>query len=134
MTNSINEAVAAGRVLHGRTPETEGSAFEGVFLELSGTEQSGIFVGSFDGMSAWERHRGGDELVQAIAGAATLSLLQPSGDVEEIALSAGTAVIVPQGVWHRFTAPEGVTLMTMTPRHPATDHHRAATPPNAVGL
>jgi hypothetical protein len=28
--------------------------------------------------------------------------------------------IVPQGVWHRFEVPEGITLMTVTPQ--PTDH------------
>jgi hypothetical protein len=28
--------------------------------------------------------------------------------------------IVPQGIWHRFDAPEGVTMMTVTPQ--PTDH------------
>jgi mannose-6-phosphate isomerase-like protein (cupin superfamily) len=32
------------------------------------------------------------------------------------ALKAGTVVIVPQGAWHRFEAPEGVSLMTTTPQ------------------
>lgn len=131
MTSSIREAVGAGRTLHGRTPQTEGSAFDGVFIALPGTDQSGLFVGSFDGTSAWERHRGGDELVQVIAGTTTLSLLQPSGEIEDIILSQEMAVVVPQGVWHRFIAPQGVTLMTMTPRNPPTDHHRSHTPPTA---
>jgi len=28
--------------------------------------------------------------------------------------------IVPQGAWHRFSSPRGVTLMTVTPQ--PTDH------------
>lgn len=33
-----------------------------------------------------------------------------------LALKAGMAVIVPQGTWHRFEAPDGVTLVTATPQ------------------
>jgi hypothetical protein len=36
------------------------------------------------------------------------------------ALQAGMAVIVPQGAWHCFAAPDGVSLMTTT--HPPTQH------------
>jgi mannose-6-phosphate isomerase-like protein (cupin superfamily) len=32
------------------------------------------------------------------------------------ALKAGMAVIVPQGAWHRFAAPDAVSLMTTTPQ------------------
>ncbi|MGH7116850.1 MAG: hypothetical protein ACREE9_20435, partial [Stellaceae bacterium] len=32
------------------------------------------------------------------------------------ALKAGMVVIVPRGKWHRFEAPDGVSLMTTTPQ------------------
>ncbi len=35
-------------------------------------------------------------------------------------LKAGMLVIVPQGLWHRFEAPDGVCLMTATPK--PTEH------------
>jgi mannose-6-phosphate isomerase-like protein (cupin superfamily) len=36
------------------------------------------------------------------------------------ALKAGMVVVVPQGAWHRFEAPHGVSLMTTTPQ--PTEH------------
>ena len=33
---------------------------------------------------------------------------------------AGMLVIVPQGAWHRFESPDGVCLMTATPK--PTEH------------
>ena len=36
------------------------------------------------------------------------------------AVSAGMIVIVPQGTWHRFHSPGGVSLMTATPK--PTEH------------
>jgi mannose-6-phosphate isomerase-like protein (cupin superfamily) len=39
---------------------------------------------------------------------------------QSLALTAGMIVIVPQGVWHHFDAPDGVTLLTATPQ--PTEH------------
>jgi mannose-6-phosphate isomerase-like protein (cupin superfamily) len=61
--------------------------------------------------------------VEVVAGAATLHLLTDDGP-QSLALSAGTMVIVPRGVWHRFKSPDGVTLITATPQpidHPVID-------------
>jgi hypothetical protein len=38
-----------------------------------------------------------------------------SGGPDHLTLGAGALVIVPQGVWHRDNAPEGVTVLYMTP-------------------
>ena len=62
---------------------------------------------------------GGDELVQIVDGSATLYLMAEDGP-KSFALSAGMMVIVPQGTWHRFHAPEGVTVVTATPK--PTEH------------
>jgi mannose-6-phosphate isomerase-like protein (cupin superfamily) len=35
-------------------------------------------------------------------------------------LTAGMTVVVPQGAWHRFHAPNGVSIVTATPR--PTEH------------
>jgi mannose-6-phosphate isomerase-like protein (cupin superfamily) len=71
------------------------------------------------GDSAWERHPQGDELVQIVDGATTIDLITAEGK-RTLPLRAGMAVIVPQGAWHRFHAPDGVTLMTATPQ--PTEH------------
>ena len=41
-------------------------------------------------------------------------------------MTAGMIVVVPQGLWHRFNAPDGVTVMTATPQ--PTDHTFAEDP------
>lgn len=131
MMKKIPDVVADGKALTGRTPQTPAEAFDGVFAELSGTDASGVFVGSFDGTSAWERHPGGDEFVQIIGGAAVLSLLHEDGRLEELALEAGHALVVPQGAWHRFDSRTGVTVLTMTPRVPPTEHLQQVGPPGS---
>ena len=59
-------------------------------------------------------HRGGDELVRIVEGIATLQLLGDGGS-QSFALHTGMIAVTPQGTWHRFHSPEGVTLMTATP-------------------
>ena len=66
-----------------------------------------------------ERHPNGDELVQIVDGSATLHTMTADGP-KSYAVSAGMTVIVPQGTWHRFRSPEGVSLVTATPK--PTEH------------
>ena len=56
-----------------------------------------------------------DEIVQMIDGTTTLHLVS-DGRLEAFNLSAGTFLIIPQGVWHRFESADGVSLMTATPQ------------------
>ena len=45
---------------------------------------------------------------------------------QSFAMTAGMLIVVPQGHWHRFHAPDGVTVLTATPQ--PTDHTAAADP------
>jgi len=53
--------------------------------------------------------------VQVVDGATTFHLMTDDGP-QSHELKTGTIVIVPQGAWHRFEAPDGVSLMTTTPQ------------------
>ncbi|HEV3347090.1 MAG TPA: hypothetical protein VHC93_08370, partial [Methylomirabilota bacterium] len=61
-------------------------------------------------------------------GAATLTIMTDDGP-QAFALSAGMLIVVPQGHWHRFDAPEGVTVLSATPQ--PTEHTAAADPRDA---
>jgi mannose-6-phosphate isomerase-like protein (cupin superfamily) len=115
----LNAKLAKLTMLRGRTPQTTRAEREGTAAQLAPYRDGAIFTGKFSGKGAWERHRNGDELVQIIDGAATLYLASGDGP-QPVTLSAGMIAIVPQGTWHRFESPEGVTLMTATPQ--PTDH------------
>ncbi|MEM7226418.1 MAG: cupin domain-containing protein [Pseudomonadota bacterium] len=120
------ETELAGRpVLRDRGPETTPEEAAAAFARLAEFRDGALFAGSFQGQSPWERHGSGDELVQILKGTATLTILSDDGS-DELALSAGMLVVVPQGCWHRFNAPEGVTLLTATPL--PTDHTDAEDP------
>ena len=115
----LNAELAKLTMLCGRTPQTTRAEREGTAASLAPYRDGHIFSGKFTGEGAWERHRNGDEIVQIIDGGATLHLMMDDGP-QSVALKAGMMAIVPQGAWHRFVSPEGVTLITATPQ--PTDH------------
>ena len=108
-------------MLRGRTPQTTETARKGsgAFATLAPFRDGNIFSAKFAGDGAWERHPNGDELVQIVDGSATLHIMTEDGP-KSFAVSAGMMVIMPQGTWHRFHAPEGVSLLTATPK--PTEH------------
>jgi quercetin dioxygenase-like cupin family protein len=122
---NIEAALAALPVLSGRSPDTPEEQVAAAFATLATFGQGALFAGSFSGESQWERHPMGDEIVQVLAGATTLTILMDDGP-QALALSAGMLTVVPQGRWHRFDAPDGVTVLTATPR--PTELSRAPDP------
>ncbi|MBT3372402.1 MAG: cupin domain-containing protein [Rhodospirillaceae bacterium] len=126
MTMAINlDAALAEKTtfLEGRTRHTDTT---GYFARLADYRDGGVFAAGFSGTSQWERHPNGDEIVQILKGNVRLTLRTAEGD-EKLDLEAGMIVIVPQGCWHQFHAPDGVTLMTTTPQ--PTEHITDAEPP-----
>ena len=120
------EAELAGLpVLRNRGPETTEDEAAAAFATLAAFREGGIFAGSFEGESPWERHTQGDELVQILAGETKLTILTDEGP-QVLEMKAGMLTVVPQGCWHRFDAPDGVTVLTATPQ--PTDHSTAEDP------
>lgn len=111
---NISAEVASKPVLKNRTPKTPDSDDGSTFAVLAKTENGGVYAGRFEGRSPWERHANGDELVQILDGNATVSVVV-DGSRTDLEMSGGMMTIVPRGCWHRFDAPAGVTVMTMTP-------------------
>jgi len=121
MTKAVDiKAALAGRpVLRGRTKFTTIEEAEPSFATLTEFSDGGVFAGSFEGSSAWERHLNGDELVHVLDGATTLTIIIDD-EPRKFEMKGGMLVVVPRGCWHRFEAPEGVTVLTMTPQ--PTEH------------
>jgi uncharacterized cupin superfamily protein len=115
----LNAELGKLTMLRGRTPQTTSEERKGTSAQLAPYRDGAIFTTKFTGEGGWERHRNGDELVHIFDGATTLHLLTEDGP-QALALSGGMVAIVPQGIWHRFSSPDGVTLMTATPQ--PTDH------------
>ena len=117
----LKAQLAKLNMLHGGRPEmTEADRKgSGAFATLAPFRDGNIFSAKFAGDGAWERHPNGDELVQVVDGSTTLHIMTEDGP-QSHTLSAGMVVIVPQGAWHRFHSPEGVSLVTATPK--PTEH------------
>ncbi|WP_235834622.1 cupin domain-containing protein [Actinomadura logoneensis] len=79
----------------------------------------------------WEVHPDADEVVSCLVGkfrlclrpespgraAAPAEAAEPAGADEVVRLSAGTAVIVPRGRWHRIELDVPSSIMTVTVPH-----------------
>ncbi len=123
------KAELAGRpVLRERSPHTSAADTHAAFAVLAPFGNGSVFAGSFSGAGPWERHPNGDELVQVLAGSTTLTVMMDDGP-ESVALTAGMLSVVPRGRWHRFHAPDQVTVLTATPL--PTEHSRAEDPRTA---
>ncbi len=108
-------------MMQGRRPESTEAERQasGSFKTLVPYRDGNIYGAKFAGNAAWERHPNGDEIVQIIDGACTVHLMTENG-LESHEVSAGTTIVVPQNTWHRFQAPDGVSIITATPR--PTEH------------
>ncbi len=121
----IQREMDARTFLEGRHVDTAPEELEAAFATLAHCRDGGIFAGGFSGISRWERHRNGDEIVHVLCGATRLTIMSQS-NAESFELTAGMMIIVPQGCWHRFESEFGVQLMTVTPQ--PTDHTEADDP------
>jgi mannose-6-phosphate isomerase-like protein (cupin superfamily) len=71
-------------------------------------------VSAFRGRPPWEFHGRGDELLFILAGETELTVFD--GHQREVrALRPGQLAIVPRGRWHSNYAPNGVTMLSITP-------------------
>lgn len=116
---NIEEALSKLTLLEGRTANTPEEQSDAAFATLAPFDTGGVFAGSFSGESPWERHTAGDELVHILKGETKLIILTDKGE-QILDLKGGMVTVVPRGHWHRFIAPNEVTVLTATP-HP-TDH------------
>jgi mannose-6-phosphate isomerase-like protein (cupin superfamily) len=117
----VNAAFARLKMLRGRTPTSSEVERDGAFARLAPYRDGAVFTAKFAGVSAWERHPNGDEIVFIVNGATTLHLIAAEGR-ESVSLRAGMMAIVPKNSWHQFEAPDGVCVMTATPE--PTEHLR----------
>jgi mannose-6-phosphate isomerase-like protein (cupin superfamily) len=115
----LTAELAKLKMLKNRTPHTTRAERQGSSRSIAGYRDGAIFASSFAGEGGWERHRQGEEIVHILDGDTTLHLMTETGP-ETLVMSAGMIAVVPQGIWHRFSSPGGVTLLTVTPQ--PTDH------------
>lgn len=113
---SIDAALGSLAFLADRTPTTDRDDY---FTVLSQYRDGAMFAAWYAGITEWERHSRGDEIVLVIDGETTLILLIDDDEVPH-KLGPREFLVVPQGVWHRFDTPDGVQVVSVTPQ--PTDH------------
>ncbi len=121
----VNAELSKLSFLHNRNSDTTDEEKAKSFTTLADYRDGGIFTGSFSGVSQWERHEQGDEIVHVLDGATTFTIMTDDGP-QQFEMTKGMMMVVPQGHWHLFEAPEGVTIMTITPQ--PTEHIHADDP------
>lgn len=88
---------------------------EGSFIELSEFNARTFGTCHFTGVApGWEMHPDTDEFFYVIAGCVEITLLRDDGPRDHVA-PAGSAFVVPRGVWHRPAAPHGAKFIFFTP-------------------
>jgi mannose-6-phosphate isomerase-like protein (cupin superfamily) len=87
-------------------------------------------IGTFVGRPPWELHTAGDELLHILDGECRL-IVRRDGVDDLRTLRAGDLVIVPKGCWHNNDAPDGVTMLFITPRE--GNRHSIDDPADADG-
>ena len=123
----VKATLAALPFLHGRGKHTTDAEKSASFTTMTPYRDGGVFGGSFSGESQWERHQKGDEIVYILDGATTLTLIaDDTAEPQSLEIKTGMMVVIPQGCWHLFQSPDGVTIMTITPQ--PTEHITADDP------
>ena len=98
-------------------------------IELGGGRQLAAFRVTTDAdvhADHWEVHDEAEEVVACLSGGLRLYLRgERPDDDDEVALTAGSAVVVPRGRWHRIELDEPSDLMAVTVRQ-GTRHEKRA--------
>jgi mannose-6-phosphate isomerase-like protein (cupin superfamily) len=112
-------------IVHDLSPDAVGTMIP---VDLAGaTEEPASPIGTFDfhgcvcgiasfaGQPPWELHTTGDELLHILAGECQLTVREHDAEITRT-LRTGDLVIIPRDCWHNNSAPDGVTMLFMTPR------------------
>ncbi|MEL7349796.1 MAG: cupin domain-containing protein [Cyanobacteria bacterium P01_A01_bin.116] len=88
---------------------------EGTFLDVVPFNNSNISACNITGTSpAWEMHPDTDEFFYILEGTFEITLLT-GATPEHHTAPAGTALVIPKGIWHKPAAPNGAKFIYHTP-------------------
>ena len=68
----------------------------------------------YSGLTPWERHPDGDELLHPLEGEVDVTLLTDGGPTQ-VTVRAGSVFVCPRGLWHRQLPRPAVTMFFGTP-------------------
>ena len=96
------------------TSDTTGEEADAAVRNVAKIGNLTLGVMSYTGLTPWERHPDGDELLLALDGELEVTTLTDDGPVTR-KLRAGEAFVCPQGLWHRQFAAKSVSMLYGTP-------------------
>src|SRR5437016_7466483 len=81
---------------------------------IASLDQCTLGVMRYSGLTPWERHPDGDELLHPLEGEVDVTLLTDSGPTH-VTVCAGSVFVCPRGLWHRQLPRPAVTMFFGTP-------------------
>jgi PhnB protein len=92
------------------TESTTGEEADAAVRTVAKLDQLTFGVMSYSGLTPWERHPDGDELLYALDGEVEVTVLTDDGPVRET-IRKGSAFVCPRGLWHRQLARKSVSML-----------------------
>jgi len=87
----------------------------GTFLDLIKFNDNSVGACRITGTSpVWEMHPETDEFFHILEGKLEMTLLEDKGPNHYCA-EAGSVMVIPKGVWHKPSSPDGVRFVYFTP-------------------
>lgn len=95
-------------------PQTTAADADAAVRSLTRLGPCTLGVMRYSGLTPWERHPDGDELLHVLDGAVDLTVLTDAGP-RQAQLEAGSIFVCPKGLWHRQLPRPVVTMLYGTP-------------------
>jgi len=96
------------------TRDTTAAEADAAVRRLTTFEGRTVGVMRWSGLTPWERHPGGDELLHVLEGEVDVEVLTEHGP-QHTTVTAGSVFVCPRGLWHRQLPRPGVTELFATP-------------------
>lgn len=90
--------------------ETTGEEANASVRTVAKLDNLSLGVMSYTGLTPWERHPDGDELLYALEGEVEVTVLTDDGPVQET-IRKGSAFVCRKGLWHRQLARKSVSML-----------------------
>ena len=81
---------------------------------ITALDQCTLGVMRYSGLTPWERHPDGDELLHPLEGEVDVTVLTDDGPAH-VTVGAGSVFVCPRGLWHRQLPRPAVTMFFGTP-------------------
>lgn len=96
------------------TADTTGAEADAAVRRLAAFGVCTLGVMRYAGLTPWERHPDGDELLHVLDGEVDVTVLADRGPTD-VTLRAGSVFVCPRGLWHRQRPRPSVTMLFGTP-------------------